>query len=421
MSEDKLLKIWFINHYANPPSAPGDARHFSHARELIRRGHKVHIIACSMLHLQQSEVVKQEGRDPWTHATHEGVPFTWIPGQPYEGRSLQRILNMFQFAWRTARLKWAEGLTPPDLVMGSSPHPFAALAAQRVAAHYKVPFILEIRDAWPYVLTEVGGSSRYHPFVWLVDRTMRFLYARANRIIMFSKNSAPLLAQYGAETDKIVWIPHGVDLEICPKPRPAEDDGRFTVTYIGSHNQWNSLDAILDAAKLLQSRASQDIVIRFVGSGSHKSRLMERARAERITNVQFLDSVPKTQIKSLLNSSDAFIINNRKDGASKQWMSFSKLYEYLAAGRPVVFGSFTENDPVRESGAGVSVESDNPEALANGIAFLAGCTPEQLAEFGRLGRRHIESYYSIPVLVDQFESKVLEAACPALSVTVHGH
>ncbi len=406
------MNIWFINHYANPPSAPGDARHFSHARELIRRGHEVRIVACSMLHLQQSEIVKQEGREQWTHAMHDGVPFTWIPARPYEGRSFQRILNMFQFAWRTVRLKWAEGLAPPDLVLGSSPHPFAALAAQRIAAHYKVPFVLEIRDAWPYVLTEVGGQSRYHPFVWLVDRTMRFLYARAERIIMFSKNSAPLLEENGAEPGKIVWIPHGVDLEICPQPRPAEENGKFTVTYIGSHSQWNSLDAILDAAKLLQRRP--DIVIRFVGSGSHKSGLMERARVEKIENVEFLDSVPKTQIGELLHSSDAFIINNRRDGVSKRWMSFSKLYEYLAAGRPVVFGSFTDNDPVRESGAGVSVNADDPQSLADGITFLASCSAEQLAEFGRLGRRYIESYYSIPVLVDRFELNVLTAAHPAL-------
>ena len=379
------------------------------------------IVACSLLHLEQSEVVKQRGREPWIHAMHEGVPFTWIPAQPYEGRSIQRILNMFQFAWRTVQLKWAEGLAPPDLVMGSSPHPFAALAAQRIAAHYKVPFILEIRDAWPYVLTEVGGSSRYHPFVWLVDRTMRFLYARAERIIMFSKNSAPLLAEYGADPDKIVWIPHGVDLAMCPEPRPSHEGSSFTVTYIGSHNQWNSLDAILDAAKLLTHQPGKKILIRFVGSGSHKSRLMERARAEGIANVQFLDSVPKTEIKELLHSSDAFIINNRKDGVSKRWMSFSKLYEYLAAGRPVVFGSFTENDPVRESGAGVSVKADDPEAIAEGITFLAGCSSEQLAEFGQLGRRYIEKYYSIPVLVDRFELNVLEAVRPTLPHLVHGH
>jgi glycosyltransferase involved in cell wall biosynthesis len=402
------MNIWLINHHANPPHEPGDARHYSHARELIRRGHQVRIVACNFDHLKRNYLPMTEGKT-WEHQVFGGVPFTWITAHPYQTNfEVARIRNMIEFAHRAWKADWAAELPAPDLILGSSPDPFAALAAERLAARYRVPFVLEIRDLWPYVFTEVGSYSKYHPFVQLVDKVMRHLYSRAARIVMFSGNSAELLIRSGAAPEKIIWISHGVDLAMNPELGPPPDDGQFTVTYLGAHNQWNSLDAVLDAAKLLQNAGVRDVLFRFVGDGVSKPGLVERARAEGIHNVRFDDPVPKTQVPQIKQNSDAFIINNRKDAVSKGWMSFNKLYDYLAAGRPVVFGSCSGNDPVREAGAGISVNADDPAALAGAVEFLAGQSPEQLLEYGARGRKFIEQNYSIPVLVDRFEAMACE-------------
>jgi glycosyltransferase involved in cell wall biosynthesis len=401
------VNVWLINHYAYPPTEPGDARHYSHARELLCRGYGARIIACNFHHLTHKYISMAAGRI-WEHCVLEGVPFTWITARPYRANSVARIWNMLQFGRRAWKGDWAVGLPPPDLILGSSPHPFAALAAEQLASRHGVPFVLEIRDPWPLTFTEVGGYSKYHPFVQLVDRTMRYLYARAARIVMFSKDSADLLVRYGADPQRIVWIPNGVDLRSTLEPRPAPDDGQFTVTYLGAHNQWNSLDVVLDAAKLLQNAGVRDVLIRFVGDGASKPGLVERARTEGIRNVRFEDPVTKKQVPGILHTSDAFIINNRKDGASKGWMSFQKMYDYLAAGRPIVFGCCSNCDPVRESGAGISVEADNPAELARAIQYLSGRSREQLWEYGLLGHRYIEKAYNLPLLVDRFESLIAD-------------
>jgi len=402
------MNIWIIHHYANAPDAPGDARHFSHARELIRRGHQVRIVVCSFHHLTHEEMLANS-RNRWESREYDGVPFTWIRTRNYKEGAAARIVNMIEFSLHVVWCKWASGLDRPDIVMGSSPHPFAALAAERLAAHYKVPFVLEVRDAWPYVLTEVGGHSRFHPFVQLVDWTMRYLYSRAARIVMFSKHSAQLLTGYGADPRKIVWIPHGVDLAMSPEPRLAPEDGVFTVTYIGAHNQWNSLDTLLDAAKLLLGAETKHVVIRLVGDGGLKQALVTRAHEENIGNVRFDGPVPKSAIHTVLHESDAFILNNRVDDASRNWMSFNKLYEYMAAGRPVIFGSCASDNPVEDAGAGLSTEADDPLALADAIRFMAGRSPQELARFGELGRRYIKEHYSIQMLAGRFESLLLEA------------
>jgi glycosyltransferase involved in cell wall biosynthesis len=349
----------------------------------------------------------------WQRQVLDDVPFIWISARGYQSNSFSRILNMFEFTGRLWRGSWARGLQRPNLILGSSPHPFAAFAAARLASRYQVPFVLEIRDLWPYVLAEVGGYSPRHPFLQLVDITMRYLYAKADRIIMFSRHSAHLLARYGADPNKIVWIPNGVDLNMNPQPRPAPRNGQFTVTYLGAHNQWNSLDAVLDAATILQQEGVKNVVVQLVGDGVEKPRLRERARKERIANVRFEDPVPKNQVPRVLHQSNAFIINNRRDGISRNWMSFQKLYDYLAAGRPVIFGSCTENDPVREAAAGVSVEADHPRQLANAVKFLASQPAETLEEYGARGRRYIEERYSIATLVDRFEALAAELATSA--------
>jgi glycosyltransferase involved in cell wall biosynthesis len=414
VKQEPSLNIWLINHYAFPPTEPGGTRHYSHARELIRRGHDVQIIACTFHHLKRRQMITiRDGN--WQRQTIGGVPFTWISARGYQSNSCARVMNMLEFSGRLWRGKWADGLPRPDLILGSSPHPFAALVAARLAAKYQTPFVLEIRDLWPYVLTEVGGYSSHNPFLQIVDLAMRYLYNKADRIIMFSRHSTDLLARYGADRNKIAWIPNGVDLNMNPQPRPAPGGRPFTITYLGAHNQWNSLDAILDAALILQREGVNSVLIQFVGDGVEKPRLMERATKEGIRNVRFENPVAKQYVPAVLHNSDAFIINNRKDGISRNWMSFQKIYDYLAAGRPVVFGACTENDPVREAEAGISVEADQPDQLAGGIKFLASQSPEKLAEYGERGRKYIEEHYSIPMLVDRFEALALELAGPTRS------
>jgi len=403
------MNIWLVNHHANPPHEPGDARHYSHARELMRRGHDVRVVACNFDHIRHKHLPIATGRT-WENDELQGVPFTMIAACAYDTNfEVARIRNMFEFALRARKLDWAYGLAAPNLVLGSTPDPFAALAAERIAAHYGVPFLLEVRDAWPFVFTEIGNISPHHPFVVLVDKVMRYLYKRAARIIMFSRNSRDLLVRYGAAPDKIVWISHGVDLSFNPEPRPRTNDGQFTITYLGAHNTWNSLDAVLDAAKIVQRSGASNITFRFVGDGESKPALVSRVASEGIANVRFDDPVPKSQVTEVKHNSDAFIINNRPDAVSKHWMSFNKLFDYMSAGRPVVFGTHTDNNPVLESGGGISVEADNIEELARGVLSLAKLPADELREMGMRGRRHITEHYSIPKLVDRFEQVAIES------------
>jgi glycosyltransferase involved in cell wall biosynthesis len=369
----------------------------------------------SSFHHQKHEQSRPDLHGRALHQVVDGVPFVWIPATGYKNDSIMRVFGFFEFFYRVWHADWAAQMPAPDLIVGSTPHPFAALAAERLSARYGVPFVLELRDIWPLVLIEVGGYSRFHPFVVLVDRTMRHLYKSAARIILFSRDSSDSLEEEGGDAKKVVWLPHGVDLTLSPVPKPAPDDQVFTVKYFGAHNQWNSLDPILDAAKYLLENGREDIVFRFVGDGVMKPSLQARVKDEGIRNAYFDDAVPKRQVAELFHDADAFILNNHVDIISKRWMSLNKLYSYLGAGRPVIFGSCMEVNPVQEADAGFVVDAGNHVQIAEAVVKLAGMSPEQLHAFGRRGRKHIEDHYSVKAIVDRFEEMALDLVKPNLS------
>ena len=109
----------------------------------------------------------------------DGVRFLWLRTPPYSGNTVGRIWNMLVFGFRVWRGTGWGPIERPDVIVGSSPHLFAALAAERVAARLSVPFVLEVRDLWPQTFVDVDGYSRHHPFVALLERIERYLYRSA--------------------------------------------------------------------------------------------------------------------------------------------------------------------------------------------------------------------------------------------------
>src|SRR5438552_2694154 len=160
---EKDVRMMIVNHYAIPPSIGGGTRHFSLAKELERAGHDVVIVAASYHHFVDHQQV------PRGHARAlvnvDGVRLLYLRTPAYAGNQARRMLNMFVFATRVARLRLPKSWRPVDVVIGSSPHPFAALGALSLSRRLNCPFVLEVRDLWPASLVEVGGYSSRNPIV----------------------------------------------------------------------------------------------------------------------------------------------------------------------------------------------------------------------------------------------------------------
>lgn len=401
------MNIWIVNHYALPPGRPGGTRHYAFAKELRKRGHQVVVVASSFDYQRRLET-RLKPRELCRVQEEEGVPFLWLRTLPYQGNGFLRVLNMFSFALGALIQAQPILLGKPDLIIGSSPHPFAALAAQLLSQRYGVPFVLEVRDLWPQSLVDLGGFSPHHPLIMVMESLERYLYWRAQSIISLLPFAHEHMVKKGAEANKIFWIPNGVDLELVPLPQPPIRKQRLTVLYAGAHGVANNLDVILEAARIFKVKGWDSLVeFRFIGDGPEKPRLKEKATSFGLTNVRFEDPVPKRHVYQVLSEGDILLLTLRDSPVFRLGVSPNKLFDYMAVARPVIFAVNSPGNPVEYAQAGYVVSPDSPEDLAQAIYRLSQLSLEERWSMGLRGRRYLEEYHSIKRLVDRLEEVLL--------------
>lgn len=394
------MRVWIVNQYAGLPARPGGTRHYSLARELIRRGHQPVIIGSSFAHMTRSDTGPAEA-DTRSEQV-DGVPFMWLRTPPYEGNSLARIKNMLTFSRRVWREDGLAQFERPDVIVGSSPHLFAALSAERLARRYGVPFVLEVRDLWPQTLVDLGQFSPFHPAILAFGMVERYLYHRASRIISLLPLAHDHMAAKGADPAAVVWIPNGVDLSLIPPtPCPSGRDG-FTVIYAGAHGLSNQLSTVLEAAYHLE-KVGAPVRFRLIGDGPEKGALREMAQRFGLRSVQFEDPVPKAEIFAVLQEADAFIITHQDAPLYRWGMSQNKLFDYLAVGRPIICGSNCPYNPVAEAKAGFVVHPTDSIEMAAAVRRMADTPWPERQAMGERGRAFAELHHRFEHLGERFE------------------
>ncbi|HEU5299400.1 MAG TPA: glycosyltransferase family 4 protein [bacterium] len=396
-----MSRLWIFNHYAEPPDRQA-TRSFDLGRELVRRGHEVTIFSASFSHYRFREEKLGPGEDRKTEEV-EGVRFVWLRTTPYRENDWRRLLNMLSYMWRAARA--GAGMRPgPDVVIGVTVHPFAALAALLVARRRRARFFFEVTDLWPRTLTEFGLLPARHPAVWALGVLERFLFRRAERVISLLPHIDVYLRELGLDPGKVVWIPNGVDLARYEILRGY--DGRphdpFTVMYVGGLVQANALEVVLDAARTLQDRGENHVRFVFVGGGQEQGRLAERARGLR--NVHFHGVVPKDELPKVMAQADAFVFSLRNLTLYRYGISLNKMCDYLASGRPILFAGTSSYDPITSASAGIRVPPEDPRALADAVSALRGLPPEARARMGKNGVAYVREYHDIRGLAARLEA-----------------
>jgi len=393
--------LLIVNHFALAPDMGGGTRHIELGRELTQRGWRV-TIAASDFHVLERAYARREGTSDKgvIEEVVNGVRLRWLWSSPYDRNDRRRIANWLSFARSVVRTRWAED--PPDVVLGSSPHLFAALGAWRVARRLGVPFVLEVRDLWPESL---GATARRRgPGYWGLWVTARFLYRAATRIVVLSRGVQKYLEERGVPSSRIVYVPNGADLRAFGEQATQRGDV-MRLVYAGAHGPANGLDVVLGAAALL--RHDPRVSFLLVGDGPAKDGLVQQARRDGLTNIEFVDAVPKARIPHLLASFDAGLMVLKDVPLFAFGVSPNKLFDYWGAGLPVICNVPGEVAGwVREANGGVQTADATPGSLAQSILSLLAMGAERRAALGAAGREWVRREHDRPVLAARLDAAV---------------
>lgn len=363
--------LYFHQHFSTPDGSAG-TRSYEMAQALIRNGHTVTMVCGSYAQGKTGLTVpfskgKRRGRVDGI----DTIEFRLNYGN--DMGFAQRAMVFAKFAIGSIGIAIRE---PADVVFATTTPLTAGIPGIFARWLGRKPFVYEVRDLWPELPKAMGVIT--NPVVlWLMSVLEWASYRSANSLVGLSPGIVEGIAARGVEKSRIAMIPNGCDLDLfCSqtdawRPKGVRDDQLLAI-FTGTHGNANGLDAVLNAASVLRERHRDDIRIALVGQGREKPELQERARAENLHNVLFLDPVPKVRLAGLMSGADIGLQVLRNVPAFYYGTSPNKFFDYISAGLPVLNnypGWLAEMISYRD--CGIAVPPDDPHAFADALIEAA--------------------------------------------------
>lgn len=389
---------------------PGGTRHHELARFLIAQGHRVTVIASPISYLTGSQRAPEAGGASPEEGSQAGLTILRTYTYPALHRSFfHRVISFLSFMLSSF---WAGLRVPkPDLVWGTSPPIFQAGTAWAVARLRGAPFVLEIRDLWPAFAVGVG-VLRSPLLIRLAEAFERFLYRHADRVVVNSPGFSEHVQRRGAR--QVDLVPNGADTRMFDPQatgaafrRQHDLEDEYLVMYAGAHGMSNDLGILLAAAAQLQDLTRLRLVL--LGDGKEKPRLIEQAGRLQLANVRFLDPLPKLAMPEALAAADACVAILKPIPEYKTVYP-NKVFDYMAAGRPVILAiEGVIREVVEQAQAGLCVPPGDPQALAAAVRRLVD-QPELGHQMGHRGRAYVQEHFDRQVVALRLEAILRDTA-----------
>lgn len=366
--------LFLTDNFPPETNAPASRTH-EHCRQWVEAGEQVTVITCAP-NFPKGRVFDGYRNRLWQQEMIDGIRVirVWSFVTANEG-FVKRILDYTSYMLMAFIASLF--VRRVDVVVGTSPQFFTAVAGWAVGMTKRIPFIFELRDIWPESIKAVGAMKESIAIRWL-EKLELFLYRRATRIVSVTHSFRDTLIRRGIDGRKIDVITNGVDIaRFSPRPRDTtlEHDlgfeGCFVAGYIGTHGMAHSLETLLQAMEQLQRHPDgRHIRLLMLGDGARKADLRAEANRLSLANVRFVDTVPKDEVTRYWSLLDVAIIHLRQTELFTTVIP-SKLFECMGMGIPVLHGVAGESaEIVRREGVGVVFQPENANQLFAGLLGL---------------------------------------------------
>ena len=404
MSQNQGKCIWIINQYAGSVYHGKEYRSPAIARALTKRGYDVTIISSSHSHhFKKAPQVK----GLYTQKTIENVRHLWVRTEySPDSKSYKRLMNMFEFVIKSFFLPHKK-LPEPDFIIVSSPSPLPIFNGIYFKRKFRAKLIFEVRDLWPLSVIELGNMSPKHPLVRFLSFVEKTAYSRSDLVISLLKNAGPYMQTQGLDEKKFLYVPNGIDTALLQSKKSAPqtlieqiDVEKFVVGYAGALGIANNLYALIDAAEILVDYKGLQIVL--LGSGSEEKKLKVYAEKKGLKNVIFPGSVTREEVHDVLNCFDVCYLGLQKSPLFHYGVSPTKLYDYMAVSKPILYAIDSGNHPVVDANCGIEVNSGKAEDIAEAIiTFYKKMSSNKRKRLGDNGYEVLVGNFTFDKLTDK--------------------
>lgn len=335
---------------------------------------------------------------------------------------LRRLLVFFVFIFFATLVGLR--VKKPDIILASSTPLTIGVPGYIISRLKKVPFLFEVRDLWPEAPIQLRALT--NPILIKMARWLeKFLYKKAIKIIALSPDMKEEIIRTGVEKRKVEVIPNCSDLDLYhPDVQGIHFRERFflvnkfVVSYFGAMGEANGLDLVVKVALKLKEKDDNSIVFVLAGDGSQKENLKSFCQEHNLDNVIFIGSIPRVEIPKLVAASDLCLVIF-KNVPVLHTNSPNKLFDALAGGKPVLVNTAGWTKVLLEKhDAGVYVEPDNPEAMADMLLRLKN-DPKWCTIMGQNAYKLAQEKFDRKKLAQRLE-KVLSEALGCVKTSIEG-
>lgn len=391
------MNILLINHYAGSKDYGMEYRPYYLAREWVKQGHQVTIVGATFSHLR---LKNPEVKEDYTFENIEGIRYIWFKTPTYGG-SIARVKNMLVFIRKL--YKYSRRLindVKPDLVIASSTYPLDNYPAYKIASMAGAKYTYEIHDLWPLSPMLIGGYSKWHPFIMVMQRAEDFAYKHVDKVVSLLWNAEGHCRERGLGTGKFACVPNGYFPEEWTDdkfalPLPSEHHrafdslkGKIIVGFAGGFAASGSVITLVQAAAELKDR--EDIHFVLVGKGPEKESYEKIINDQKLKNISILPAVPKNLIPAINSHFDIAHLGGLHSELHQYGTSYNKMTDYMISEKPIVQSVDEPGSVVERVGCGIRVEAENVDAVTNAIIKLADMTADERAAMGRKGKEYVE-------------------------------
>lgn len=366
------MKIIYITQHFPPEIGAAQGRAFDMSNNLAKLGHELHVLTTFPNHIDTNKFLTVENVSDLT-------VYRSFRTKDTKKSSINRLSNYLTFMLSSfftgLRIK------KPDVIYATSPQLFQGVTGYLLSRFHRAKFVFEIRDLW-VDFAEILGQFNNKKLLGLARKLEKFLYTKADLIVVVTHGYRNKLVQMGISEHKIKVIPNGVNPNSLNGPIDIQQIkeqynilDKFLVLYAGNLGIAQDLKTVIYAAEILKNDHS--IVFMFIGEGAEKNELIELSKTLNLSNIIFLNSRNKKELVSYYQAADIGLVSLKKHPLFEVTIP-SKIFDYMAMSTPVLIGVDGEARSIIEKNeAGYFYEPDRADSLVAALKY-AQQHPEDL-------------------------------------------